>query len=423
MSLGSYFSCKLTDGLGYMARRKARIASLILNKSASLLKKHSAKVNILSFLLAAVVTGVSYTILKKLSFFISINNLPTESAFNKAIPELTEIICDESDKTVQEAYNNLAPGAVVSIDTSWDHRRNGKHGITEAIDTNSGKIVAYKVLSKNGEWGEKYLGPPGNMEYDSLYFMVDNFIKAQIGGYVHDDDGKTRTFFNEKYKITEYLDANHASKAIIKRLKGYFIGTGRKYTGIKKSLFNWTNAILYDGSITQEKRRELWLNTPNHYSGDHSKCIHKIEDKEVFFQKNSEEYNFIQKFFNSTVEKVSKINPKYSTQRNEAFHSTKATYAPKSIAWRRSYKMRMCYAVGVWNDPNFIKKICKKIGKYTNEEDIPLLLQKYLGAKVKRQAIKKMKYFRDKNNKYRRKVLKEAINDFKKTTGYNLKKK
>ena len=170
-----------------------------------------------------------------------------------------------------------------------------------------------------------------------------------IDGFVHDQDSKTSNFIRNNLNISEYIDPNHANKSFAARFASYNSG---KIKNIRKGSLNGAQSFIY--------------------SVRHEKCLHAPYQSRTEEMKNlpkwaifatEEKLNALRIFLNDSIQYVEKINPKYNTQINEAFHNLKALLAPKSFAWGGSYLIRMTIAVLRFNEPDlYFNLLTKAIG-------------------------------------------------------------
>lgn len=61
------------------------------------------------------------------------DNLPTYSEVELVLPEVIDTLKKFAKESVTQAWKEMPEHAVVSMDGSWDHRRNGKTFILDFI--------------------------------------------------------------------------------------------------------------------------------------------------------------------------------------------------------------------------------------------------------------------------------------------------
>lgn len=332
------------------------------------------------FVMATLVCGLSF---RKIHQWLSIMGDKTykvgKTQFYQKQLEYGNKIVDLCQRRMKIEQSRLRNGTVISIDGSWDHRRNGQWCITEAIDTVTKKVIAYSIVSKK-TFLNRFVNASNQMELACTKKLIEilNYTKKIIG-YVHDKDAKTTHLFHEKWNIAEYYDLNHNAKSFKRRFNKANSG---KVKGIAKHQLNGISdkllkflRTLSKSNFSCDQKRELWLNVAQHFSGNHTGCIHKPfqtkeeENKALGLWKirnghvNKTKIEALQVFLNYTLKLVSQVDANYNTQTNEAFHSIKAKLADKQIQWNASFPVRMAIAILKWNYPTkYLSMISKELG-------------------------------------------------------------
>lgn len=90
------------------------------------------------------------------------------------------------------------------------------------------------------------------------------------------------------------------------------------------------------------------------------------------------------------------------TQSNESFHSLKAKFAPKNIAWGTSWRLRMCLTILRWNlGENFRQFLEEKLQLNISVEN-SCLLKKIESSLAKKRFISKAEEEKRLRNKHRK---------------------
>lgn len=61
---------------------------------------------------------------------------------------ISPLIIATAKRNVTKYQKQIQEDTVISLDGSWDHKRNGKFCIVEVFDTKNKKLIDYEVISK-----------------------------------------------------------------------------------------------------------------------------------------------------------------------------------------------------------------------------------------------------------------------------------
>ena len=119
-------------------------------------------------------------------------------------------------------------------------------------------------------------------------------------------------------------------------------------------------------NFSSERKAALWMNALEHYKGNHTNCLHapyKSRLEEVMglpkwaVPMTEGKSDALRIFLNATLKYVTNVDARYSTQRNEGFHSMKAQMARKDICWGYVWEARVAIAILKVNDPHYWIKL------------------------------------------------------------------
>ena len=128
-------------------RRNAKIARETLALREAPLRADT-RLNGLRFAFSVIVNGLGYTTAAKV--FMENNIIsPSESCFYNYIREVIDQIISLAQESAAFNRSQMTPETVVSMDGSWDHRRNGRYCIVDAVDLKQKKIIAISVLQRS----------------------------------------------------------------------------------------------------------------------------------------------------------------------------------------------------------------------------------------------------------------------------------
>ena len=334
----------------------------------------------LQIVVATLIAGITWT---QAAYFMTLmetdSPLIKPAKFYSLQNKVGQLIIACAHKNIEKYRNKMSNQTVISIDGSWDHRRNGKFCLVEAFDLEQGKIIDYEVIERSSQNNsdESFYGPSNQMEIEGVKKIVARLNSTQkIIGYVHDQDSKTSNFIREHWNITEYIDVNHARKSLANYLDRFrFKDTTNKKVnilrGVKKNILSYYDLLIHS-NLSAEEKVEQWFNAVEHYNGNHTKCMHKpYRTKEEELRNlpkwarsmSSEKSDALRKCLNDTLKYLRNVNPKYTTQINEALHGVKAKMARKDVAWGGGWRIRMALAVLKVNEPTYwIELILRSVG-------------------------------------------------------------
>ena len=73
---------------------------------------------------------------------------PSYADITEAMETILPVLEDMAHESASEYAENLEPGAVISLDGSWYHRRHGHMCILDVIDIKTRKIVDFEIVTK-----------------------------------------------------------------------------------------------------------------------------------------------------------------------------------------------------------------------------------------------------------------------------------
>ena len=191
--------------------------------------------------------------------------------------------------------------------------------------------------------------------------------------------------------------------------------TKNPFFGIQGKVVNYASQLIkYEHN--KQKRKKLWLNVPEHLTGNHKGCDHSKKIKKRGRPRKKKEFKedfdiwkagveipaaklALKKFCEKTADFIQKCEPNQSTQVNESQNSIISRQACKNISYGPSYPCRVAVAIGLRNDPeNFCANVMEKTGM--NE----FLYQDIIDCIQKRDVVRNFRNIRRKT-KYERKCI------------------
>ena len=128
------------------------------------------------------------------------------------LPEVITSFRTIADESVTKAWEEMPDKATVSIDGSWDHRRNGKVMILDLICEQTHKIIDYELVYKTiRKFTGNYDGPLNLIESEGFKRMIPRLMKkGKITELIKDGDVKiTKLIQDFHWAVNVKNDPNH----------------------------------------------------------------------------------------------------------------------------------------------------------------------------------------------------------------------
>ena len=130
-----------------MGRHKKRDEQLKDARETKAFKNQDARKKTILFILSILFTGMPYASAATM-FLLNGINPPSLKETELYLPEVISALKLIAEESVTKAWEEMPEKATVSIDGSWDHRRNGKIMILDLICQQTHKIVDFEYLYK-----------------------------------------------------------------------------------------------------------------------------------------------------------------------------------------------------------------------------------------------------------------------------------
>ena len=262
--------------------------------------------------------------------------------YNKRLHEMLVPALDLAVRSCTENLKLSSGSKKVGIDGAWNAPKNARFCVVDLIDCDTRKIVDFQIVSSVNLQIDhpnfSYIPVAPNLfEYFGVEAIAGRTaLKEGTTIFAHDGDVKIKDLLINKkgLKLQEVLDANHKAKSLFysaaqqnsplnglyKVLRGNFLAVLKKYPPHQR--FDKFN-----------ERVHKYVN--NHWKNRNKEtCMKALEEKIL-----------------ETKEIYPKLNPSAHTNHNEAFHSLKNHFAPKSIEFKLSWCIRVVFALIEYNHP------------------------------------------------------------------------
>ena len=377
------------------------------------------------------------------------------SSYYKAQSEVIPTIINVANRTVEQAKNEsfAREETKVGLDGCWDSARNGKHCTVTAKDTVTGKTIDYEVITRPGGNRVGNFNQSSNMMESEGIRNITKRLKEEeecnVVSFVHDGDNKSEKIVKANGFLGENMrDAGHGFKslengfkAMKKKVKADNKLEKDPFHGIQGKTLNYAKTLVHKEKDA-ERRGELWMNVPEHLTGNHEVCRHGEEKRSPgrprknSVEKRNEDFSVWQggievpaakealsHFCKKTVNFIVHCSSENSTQGNEAQNALIAREADKNINYGPSYPARVAVAIGKMNDPeNFVMDVLHETGIDTSlNENIKNEIASRWKRRAEQNSRRREDYEREKITKSR--TLHRNMYRTTKTGDYNEDKK
>ena len=352
-------------------------------------------------------------------------------AQKKVIPTVIEVANRTVELARQESFAKKE--TIASTDACWDSARNGKNSTTSAIDCETGKTIDYEIVTRaGGNRVDNFQDASNMMESEGLKRIASRLHgdpNCNIVAFVHDGDNKSDKILEKAgFNLENQRDAGHGFKALERRFKSMKkeVKSENKlpkdpFHGIQGKVINYAKSIVSKENDPR-RREELWLNVPEHLTGNHSICHHNEPKKspgrprKVINEKHDEDFavwkggiehpeakEALSNFCQKTVGFIDHCAKRSSTQGNEAQNSMIAKEADKNINYGPSYPARVAVAIGKKNDPrNFVIDVIRETNLDQDiDEDIMQEISDRWNKRADQNEKRRSKYERERITKAR----------------------
>lgn len=377
--------------------------------------------NDMTFTISILIFGLSYQIARNVFNFNGIE-VCSEKTFYKYQNQISPIIIQMAKESAKNFSEKIENDTIISIDGAWDHRRHGTACIVTFIDIKTRKIIDFEISTTPKQFVHGNTNECSrNLEKVSIEKLVERWKHSQkFKYYIHDNDGVTRNIINNSgWKIIEILDVGHALKSLKKNLEKFNKREGKPFNGLIESMNRYLNSLFRNNSISTQKRIDLYYHMPEHYTGNHSHCIHNNNTKLRLYSGSNKTYfkEKLNKFLKENDHYAQKINPNYNTQNNECFNRLKTKFLSKNIKYSTSIELRLSEAVLEWNDENWTNKLMEKLN-IDKKNSINQFINSRKQSQKKKNEKKRTEPFKESRRKERNAKLSKKINQNKKANGY-----
>ena len=277
---------------------------------------------------------------------------PSYADITEAMETILPVLEDMAHESASEYAENLEPGAVISLDGSWYHRRHGHMCILDVIDIKTRKIVDFEIVTKksvkrNGDTDSA----PEALEGVAFQLMVNRLKENKnITEVVKDGDVAIDSMIHKaewNVKITK--DPNHELKHFEKKFFSIVDSRRKDFYGLGKPILNRLKQILYCNPnqvnriicisyLFYEVLHHPFIKTPQGHLRPWRYA--NIAEDQILLNKVKEYCLDISRRFVRG----------HTTNYNEAFHALKARFVPKNFNLGNTGRARLLACILEYND-------------------------------------------------------------------------
>jgi hypothetical protein len=218
--------------------------------------------------------GASYGFLARFLLGIGVVSFSATAVYN-AQRELMSGIISFAREVCRTNRDAMQPSAVVGIDGTWNHRRNGSVHILDMIDLDSGLVVDSEIVERLTKTGlGNYRGSSHGMEVEAMRRLIVRWEDDHKVRMVITDHGAKmgKVIREPTWQVEHECDAHHAKSSLRRFYENKLSASERQHLyGLGDRLTIGFNTVLYE-PISRDPRTELSANTDDHYRGLHAKC-------------------------------------------------------------------------------------------------------------------------------------------------------
>jgi hypothetical protein len=196
--------------------------------------------------------------------------LPPQNLLNTQLKVIGAEIMKMARKSCEDALRGIPFDSIIALDGSYEHRRKAQRCIVIFFCINTKKIIIFSVKSSRMEDGsDAYCEEKGSLELYAVRDLIQRLKNdPRIIRFIHDKDARISSAFRKEWQITEQIDPGHATKSFERTLGKY---RDMIEPWVCEKLASWIKMIIASAN-DEEKKVALWLNSINHFMGDHTHC-------------------------------------------------------------------------------------------------------------------------------------------------------
>ena len=365
---------------------------------------------------ATLVSGGSFSQMQKFCANMDIQYI-AKTTFYRVQADVAKVIEEYAKESMARARSLLHPESVVCADGRYPTRRNSSHCTLDIIDLESGKVLALGIVDKQSTYhpNEEFTGSSNMMETAALKRALQSFESFEnLTSIVIDGDNKnSKVLQNEAAELQILRDPNHGEKAFeryitkeINAWKAMIPGVSDCFYGLRDKIKRWY-ATLINMEIPSDVKKEKWLNTVNHFLGDHSHCFPHEPSYFIWAEgvQHPEAAEKLTEILNARCSDFDCVVPGCSTQKNESFHQIQLTFGDKALRFPTSQITRDYLAVLHQNEGEcYVEEIRKRLKLNELSLKSKEIIQRDSDERVSRSRERMTPEYRADQAKYRQKM-------------------
>lgn len=306
---------------------------------------------VLEFVIALIYCGFPES--KGQDFAILIGKVPPNYyEMTKAFNFLRPIIKKMVEICLLNERKKMKKGSVVSMDGSWDHRRDGKMIIYDVIYLETKKIVYFslKIQRSQKRHGNTDVCPQA-LEGQAFKDLLPTLMSdSNINEVVKDGDLQIESMImNSGWMVNITPDPNHLLKNFDTLFKNAIKPNNEMFRGISKIVLKQLKYILYNDSPKEVKYKQV-EDMKNYILNQPIIKLGRAKEKHKWKHANSPEAIIsLNKVMNLCNEIVFGFDRGHSTCINECYHSLKGKFVPKDYNLGNTCDVRLYASILQFN--------------------------------------------------------------------------
>ena len=345
---------------------------------------------IIKFVIAIIYCGFPEILAQEFSILIG-KKPPSYYFIVTAFNIIRSVIRKLAKNSAAAEKAKIPQNASVSVDGSWDHRRNGKLLIFDAICIQTGKIIDFEIRIKisSKRKGNSFISSKA-LEGEAFQILLPRLrSNNSIQELIKDGDLVNESIIEQTgWRIKVTLDTNHLLKHFDEHFHKLVSPIENKFRGISKKMLKKLKFILYSNTdkstkLTQVQQMKLFILTQPFLKFGKSTTLHKWKHA------NEEDTrNCLDKVIKLCLDITSNFDRYHSTNLNESFHYVKSKFLPKEFNLGNTSDVRLYAAILQFNQPKiWLRDLYRYF--HLNEDDLDSLEQLRLRARKNLKELRK----------------------------------
>lgn len=169
----------------------------------------------------------------------------SDKTYNTTVRRIDDVVLATAEMSTNKVQEREASRSChkVAIDCSWSHVKKARHGIVSLIKLNDDKIYDYEIIEQKDY----------HSQHQKVSIIPYHFQSLSFKDWAEGLEDVVVIYKNLKTKLLQKM-------------------TRKKFWDYREPFLNYLKNILFTKQIN-------WTN--QHFEGDHTHCMHDLEDKKL----------------------------------------------------------------------------------------------------------------------------------------------